>query len=81
MAEPQAGNLVVIHNGEPRACIVTAEAPSADAQAAASTLVDIVRQMTATTLPIESENQFKGDRVAILVGPSHLAKERGIDIL
>ena len=75
-AEP----LVLVDNSQGRAVIVTADQPSKTAQDAAGYLQHWIARMTTARLPIVRESDFRGQSVAVLVGPSKAAAAMGINV-
>lgn len=69
---------VVVEQGQPRAVIVTADAPVPSARDAADALQKTISQMTGATLPIRTESEFNGRAVPILVGQSSLTAKAGV---
>ena len=87
-AETAHGNLTLVDEGAPRAVIVVADEPADDSWAdpgyeppdPAATFQDIVRRMTGATLPVQKESEFDARSIAVLVGPSDLARRMGVDV-
>ena len=74
------GSLVLVEQGRPKATIVIDDEVAGSVQSAATALQSNIQKMTGAALPIEKASRFKGDRPAVLVGMSSLAREKGFDV-
>jgi len=75
-----SGGTVLVEQGQPRAVIVTADAPEPSAREAADALQTTISQMTGAVLPIQTESEFKGQAVPVLVGSSSLTAKAGVRV-
>ena len=76
-AEP---SVVLVKNGQPQAAIILGQQPGETAQHAAEVLRNVVRQMTGAELTIACESELPDDVNVVLVGPSELARAKGIEV-
>ncbi len=71
------GNILLTHDGEPRASIVVAATPARKSLAAAADLQDHIYKMSGAVLPIRTDDRpWSG--TLILVGPSKCLAQAGI---
>lgn len=73
------GRPMLTRAGRPRASIVVAEKPGNKVLSAAYLLQETLYQMSGAILPIRADNR-KWTGMLVLVGPSELAKAKGIDL-
>src|SRR5688572_13414631 len=80
LPDPALADFNLVEAGKPRAVIVTADEPSEAAKGAAQDFQNTVKQMTGAALPVVPESAYDGKTPPVLIGPSKLVKQRGVDV-
>lgn len=73
-------SVVLVEDGLVRAAIVTADEPSRIVEEVAKDMQEVIAEMSGAQLEIVKESDFAGDTTAILVGPSRLARRKGVRV-